>query len=571
MTATGAGPRMDDRSAGFLAELGRRLRASIVQFVPVDRRAPALWFDRDIPGDEAEAELLERFARDWYALRPLREASRIDVVDGWQAAVAAVAGPAYEDGGALLVARGPGPGWSTADRAMLEFAAHLYPLSTQTQPSMSADDWTRYRQAAVTQDGGALGELYDLAAHHEPGSLLALYAISVDGIAVVNEVLGHDDADKLLQTISRRLRSWVGAAGKVSRVAGPRFVALRPDLDDESRVLSEATRLSGLLAEPVRVGAARISRSASIGVAFGRQPADPPGGLVTHAVSALRRARAAGGNTIRVHDAAAHAELVSRFKLELQLHNAVSDGGLRLFYQPEFDLPTGRIRAVEALLRWQHPDLGLLEPDAFIVIAEESHAIGSIGDWVIDEAVAQLARWQHLYPHLRLGLSVNVAAVQFAGDGIAATVRSALERHDVPGDRLRIEITERSMPQDQSDIVRTLAELHDAGVSSAIDDFGTGQVTLAHLLALPVDAIKIDRRFVSGMLEDARSSAVVVALVELARALGLDVIAEGVETQETADELVRMGCTRGQGILFAPPLSAEALVPMLIAGERPTG
>jgi EAL domain-containing protein (putative c-di-GMP-specific phosphodiesterase class I) len=250
-----------------------------------------------------------------------------------------------------------------------------------------------------------------------------------------------------------------------------------------------------------------------------------------------------------------------------ELRAAVRARGLHLVYQPEFDLPTGRVVAVEALARWHHPRLGELGPEWFIPLAERTDLIADIGTWAIDTALAQLASWRAARPGLDLTVRVNVSPLQITGHDIAATVADALDRHGVPAAQVCVELTENAPLGDVDEVARALRRLAALGVSSAIDDFATGYSALSHLRTLPVDFVKIDRSLVAGIDADPRAQAIVTAVIGLAINFELGVIAEGVETEPEAATLLRLGCTRAQGHLFARAMGPEAVLDRLRDGE----
>lgn len=251
---------------------------------------------------------------------------------------------------------------------------------------------------------------------------------------------------------------------------------------------------------------------------------------------------------------------------ERQLRGAVDDGALRLHYQGEIDLDTGALVAVEALVRWQHPTLGLLPPEQFIDAAEHSPLIEGLSAWVLEHACAQIATWRVEYPQLSLIVRVNVSPGQLVEDAFVDAVTDVVAKHGLYPGQLCLEITERVVPPDTVSLAAALRRLRERGISTAIDDFGTGYSSLAHLKHLPVDAVKIDRSFISGLGTDAGDTAIVEAVAELAATFGLQVVAEGVETADEAAWLVRIGCHRAQGHLFGAPQPAEDLVELLEAG-----
>jgi EAL domain-containing protein (putative c-di-GMP-specific phosphodiesterase class I) len=260
-------------------------------------------------------------------------------------------------------------------------------------------------------------------------------------------------------------------------------------------------------------------------------------------------------------------EAAAAAEIELLLGAAIDTDALRLVYQPEVDLRTGRLLAVEALLRWEHPTRGRLAADEFIGIAEECNLIVAVGEWVLRESCRQRAAWESLLDGRPLVLRVNLSFAQLADDHLVDLVAEVLAEAGLAPSQLCLEITERAMPNDPQHVARVLAELRDLGVTMAIDDFGTGHNSLTYLKALPVDVLKIDRSFTAGLGTDGGDTAIVEALVQLADRLGLEVVAEGVETEASAAELIRVGCHRAQGYLFSRALPPDQLAGAVSAGR----
>lgn len=491
-----------------------------------------------------ELGALEGVARDWLNRAPALP-TRLSVPDVGLVDIAAVRSSDGEPRGALVVARAEDTG-TDRSRALaeVELAAALISAIVEAPPTVAA------RQALVgwasTQIGGRTA-----------------FAVSIDRLGVTNEVLGYRAGDTILRSLVGRLEAWAGSAGRIARVGGARYLAIRTDLVDEADAVAAAELLRELLAAPVDVDGRSVSRSASIGVAVDPPGSAPAAELLANAVLSGAAARVAGGDEVRRYDGAASSDHLTRLRLELELHEAIAGDQLRMHYQPEYDLRTGRVVAVEALLRWQHPELGLLGADSFVPYSEQTHTFNTVQRWVIDETCRQLAAWHRAGLAEHLLLRVNVSARQVVRGNINEVLTAALERNQLLGDDVCIEITERRMPSDLSGLAAQLAAWRERGVLVAIDDFGTGDGTLSHLLTLPFDAIKIDQTFVSRLLSDQRSAAVVAGVISLARSLQLDVVAEGVDGPDTAAELVRLGCDRGQGNGLAeamPPEQLEALL-----------
>jgi EAL domain-containing protein (putative c-di-GMP-specific phosphodiesterase class I) len=286
-----------------------------------------------------------------------------------------------------------------------------------------------------------------------------------------------------------------------------------------------------------------------------------------HADVALLEAKARGRNVVQPFNEEMRAKVQARSEIELHLATAISGGALRLHYQPEFDLRTGALLAVEGLVRWQHPLRGLLEAEEFIDVAEETNTIIELGRWTLIESCRQLATWRARHPDLALQLRINVSPAQLISKDFVSVVSDTLREFDVSPDLLCLEITERAVLPDLIQVLSTLGELRNVGVHAAIDGFGTGFSSLGQLKTLPVDTLIIDRRFVAGLGVDVGDTAIVEAIARLAGTFRLQLVAEGVESPRAVRELLRIGCDRAQGHLLGEPLPASLLIPVL-AGER---
>jgi diguanylate cyclase (GGDEF)-like protein len=389
----------------------------------------------------------------------------------------------------------------------------------------------------------------------------SVFAIVVDRLAVVNEVFGREFGDVVLQAVDARLAEWAGLHATVVRLSGTRFGVMRADLTELDAAVAAAHRLRDLLAAPVPLGELRVSRSVSIGVAVGA--ADEAPDLVTRAVRGSLAARESGGDAVRTYDVALVDERLGRLRLELELDDALRTGQLCLHYQPEFDLRSGQLLAVEALLRWEHPRLGMVRADAFVDDTERTRTFAAVQLWVIEEACRQLAGWQALPGARGLGLRINVSAWQIARGGVADKLLATIERYGLAAESVCVELTERRMPRRVHQIAEALELLSSRGVSIAIDDFGTGQGTVSQLTTLPVDTIKIDQSFVVAMRTDPRAEAVVAGVIALADSLTLETVAEGVDGADTAARLVQLGCTRGQGNSLGEAMPGDQVATLL--------
>ncbi|WP_222194346.1 putative bifunctional diguanylate cyclase/phosphodiesterase [Modestobacter italicus] len=402
------------------------------------------------------------------------------------------------------------------------------------------------------------------------GTAPIVLCLDLDGFKDVNDSLGHLAGDELLRTVAGRLLGVVRAADTVSRLGGDEFAVL---VDDTRGGLpaaaSLAERLLQVIGEPVDLGGHRVTVGASIGI-VAAEPEATPLSLFRDADIAMYRAKAAGRATWVVFDPEMRAAALERIELERELGGALAAGQLRLVYQPVVDLQTERVVGFEALLRWQHPTLGAIGPDRFVPVAEDSGHIVPIGRWVLAEATRTAARWQRAHPGSPpLSMAVNVSARQLAGGTLVHQVAEALTGSGIAPSSLVLEVTETALVTDPDAVAERLAELRALGTRLALDDFGTGYSSLSYLRQFDVDVLKIDRSFVSLLDEAGADAAIVHGLVQLGRTLGLEVVAEGVETGTQRDLLRAERCDLAQGWLFAKPLEAAEAELLLLSQATP--
>ncbi|MGI8576071.1 MAG: putative bifunctional diguanylate cyclase/phosphodiesterase [Egibacteraceae bacterium] len=393
---------------------------------------------------------------------------------------------------------------------------------------------------------------------------LAILFCDLDEFKPVNDTFGHAAGDELLMVVSGRLQEAVRAHDTVARFGGDEFVALCTDLASERDALTIAERFLEALREPIVVSGQQVQISASVGLTVTTNPSSAPELLLGEADAAMYRAKEKGRNRVEVFDEELRARATKRLQLEDELRTAIAQGELRVHYQPKVSLISGALAGVEALVRWQHPELGLVRPAEFLAVAEESGLIVPLGQYVLEESCRQLARWRTRGGVWeRCTLSVNLSCQQLAHTDLVETVRAALHATGVPGERLCLEVSEQVLMDDAPLTIDTLRSLKRLGVTLAVDDFGTGFSSLSYLTNAPIDVLKVDRSLVSTLHQAKESWSVVAAALGLSRCLGLSAVAEGVEQTDQADALRDLGCEHAQGYHFAAPQSAAALEALL--------
>lgn len=391
---------------------------------------------------------------------------------------------------------------------------------------------------------------------------LAVLFIDLDRFKNINDTLGHDLGDDLLKEVAARLRALVRGSDGVARLGGDEFVVLLESLEHAEDAALVAQKILAALAQPFNLGGRELSLSASIGVSAFPDDGLDSSSLLKNADIALYRAKAQGKNIFQLYSAQMNSHTVERLSLETDLRRALDRQELALHYQPKIELRSGRVLGVEALVRWQHPERGLISPATFIPLAEETGLIGPISEWVLARACAQCRAWldQGLPP---LRMAVNLSAVQLARGDLLRQVAEALEQSGLDPGALELEITESTVMENAARAREVLHQLKARGIGLAIDDFGTGYSSLGYLKRLPIDSVKIDRSFVSGLPADADDAAITQAVIAMAHSLGLRVVAEGVETEAQLAFLRHQGCDEAQGYLLGHPLPAEALADFL--------
>lgn len=458
--------------------------------------------------------------------------------------------------------------WVPAEINALQAVASML---MQLQARIDAEERTAYNATHDDLTGlpnrrALVQELSDrLAAHRET----AVMIIDLDRFKIMNDFLGHASGDRLLITIADRIRTSIRANDFAARLGGDEFVFLVDQAYSEMEVLAGAHRMLELLAAPVDISGQKVSHTASIGIAMAGS--DNPTGLemLGWADMAMYAAKARGRNQAVIFDEDMRQIADERSKTELMLREAIENGDLRLHFQPEVDLYTGRLLAAEALVRWQHPTRGLLAASQFITVAEETGLVVEIGRWVFAAACRQLSEWQRDYPDLHMVVRVNMSPAEFVMDDLVDFVETCLRVNQIRGERLCIEITEYAVLDEPERTARILRRFQSLGVEVALDDFGTGFASMTELKHLPVNLLKLDMSFVKGITTDSYDRAIVESIIRLGSALNLKVIAEGIESAEIIDKLLELGCYRGQGYLISMPVAPTELIPMLQAGSVP--
>jgi diguanylate cyclase (GGDEF)-like protein len=388
-------------------------------------------------------------------------------------------------------------------------------------------------------------------------TVTAVLFIDLDDFKVVNDTLGHAVGDALLQAVTERIAKSVRTNDLVARLGGDEFAVLTNDAPDLKRSLAMADRLTRELRTPYVLNEHTVSVSASIGIASAREATDTAEDVVRNADVAMYMAKANGKAGFAVFDPGMHAAIRDRHEMGTQLQQAVELGQLRLAYQPIVDLSDGTLAGVEALVRWDHPERGLVAPGDFIEIAEENGAILPIGRWVLREACREASTWSGVDP--QTFLCVNVSAREIQQPGFVEAVQEALAEARMAATRLSLEITETALLRATPSTIGTLEALRDLGVRVVIDDFGTGYFSLSHLRQFPVDILKIASEFVQVPDTDSKTAALAGAIVAMGGSLGIKTVAEGIETAEQAARMRELGCSYGQGYFFAKPVDAALI------------
>lgn len=404
-----------------------------------------------------------------------------------------------------------------------------------------------------------------IQANRGTGKQLAVFIMDLDRFKEVNDTLGHFYGDRLLKQVAPRLRDALRSKELVARLGGDEFGVLLPTIDDPQAATITAQRILHALEESFWVEGYHLDISISIGIAFFPEHGQSGDQLLQKADVAMYLAKHRNEGFM-IYDPSQDLHTVNRLALMGDLRQAIDKQSLELYYQPQVDIATGRVASVEALLRWQHPQRGLIACDEFITLAEQTGMIKPLTQWVLNAVLRQSARWRSA--GIELTIALNLSVKNFHELHLVQNIQQGLRQWNVDSKRLRLEIVESAMMHDPLHVRTIIERLNEVGVLFSIDDFGTGYSSLSHLKQLPVDEIKIDQSFVTGMAADEDSAVIVRAIIDLAHNLGCDVVAEGVENQDILDLLVILGCDRVQGHYISPPLPPDQLIAWLGTGTR---
>jgi diguanylate cyclase (GGDEF)-like protein len=396
-----------------------------------------------------------------------------------------------------------------------------------------------------------------LSLHRREHGYVGVLLLDVDGFKVVNDSLGHNAGDEVLKTLAPRLRAAARDADTVARLGGDEFIVVCERLHGPRDAIEIAERLQRAVARPMQLETGEHVLSASIGIALTEVPGRGADELVRDADAAMYRAKEKGRGRYELFDAALRARVVERLRVEHDLRGALERDELRVWYQPIVSVKADGPLAVEALVRWQDPRRGLITPDAFVNIAEETGLITRVGDAVLRQAVRDVARWQHQFA-TPLQVCVNASGRQLAYAGFASDVSDVVRRGGLAPGTLALEITESVLVGGAASPIPVLTSLREHGLRLMLDDFGTGYSSLSYLKRFPVDALKIDQSFIRD-IADPDDAAIVEAIIKMAHTVGLTTVAEGVETTDQLQRLRSLGCRRAQGFLFAAPMPAPDL------------
>ncbi len=399
--------------------------------------------------------------------------------------------------------------------------------------------------------------------HRRSGPIAVLF-LDLDNFKRVNDTLGHGAGDTLLLTVAKRLLSCVRPEDTVARLGGDEFIVLLENPENVEGACHAAERITQALRAPIQAAGTELFATVSIGIAYSEDPSEQPDNLLRDADTAMYEVKSHDKSGWCLFAPSMNERLVERVQLESEMTLALYRNEFRMHYQPIINLYTGELDGMEALIRWEHPERGLVVPGKFIPIAEETGLIVPIGYWALEEACRQAEEWINATSKQQpFTMSVNLSGKQLQRPEVVECVRAILEKTCLPPSALKLEITESVIMHNVDEVVTRLIELKALGVKLAIDDFGTGYSSMAYLSVFPLDTIKIDQSFVSRITENREATSIVEAIIRLSKALNFDVTAEGIETEEQLEILQGMDCSTGQGYFFARPLAAASMAPMM--------
>ncbi|MGZ5651066.1 MAG: putative bifunctional diguanylate cyclase/phosphodiesterase, partial [Usitatibacter sp.] len=390
-----------------------------------------------------------------------------------------------------------------------------------------------------------------------PEQRFAVMYLDFDRFKMVNDSLGHKAGDELLVNLAKRLKATIRPTDVLARLGGDEFAILLEDLHRQRDAVDITERIQRELQKPFQLGSMEVAISASIGITFSTNGYQTSDQIIRDADIAMYKAKSKGKAQYALFDSSLHQHVTSQLKLETELRKALGLGQIFLDYQPICSLADRQLIGFEALVRWQHPERGLLEPATFIPVAEETGLIVPLGNWVLTEACRQMREWRHIKDSSSLGMSVNVSSLQLTHPDFLSLVHQALHAAEMKPSQLTLEVTESVLMNGIENAVSTLTALREMGITLSIDDFGTGYSSLSYLATLPIDALKVDRSFIERMSQDTEGSEIVKAIFKLGQALDKRVFAEGIETRQQLSQLQELGCLFGQGFLLSRPVDPK--------------
>ena len=494
-------------------------------------------------------------------------AARRDLVErlGLQASLAVPVPDGDPDGAALVVYLDQPRSLTSGERRLVDRVVHLVAVAAQRDLDLERlshlalhDDLTGLPNRAMLQE--QLHTALRVAANH--GTAVAIMFLDLDDFKLVNDSLGHAVGDQVLRGFAGRLVGILRPGDAVARFGGDEFIVVLENVAGADDAITVAERLLADLRRPITTGTSEIFLTASIGIAVSTG-VDTPDAILHDADAAMYRAKERGRSCIEVHDRVVRTGSSRRLRLQNDLRRALDGDELELRWQPKVDSRSGEVVGAEVLVRWEHPTRGLLTPDEFVPEAEESGLIAEVGAWVLERAARSGAELSRRAPGRTWTMAVNVSGQQVGLQGFAGQVAQMLRAAEFPAEQVILELTESSMMADSPAVMRVLDQLRATGVALAIDDFGTGYSSLAYLHRLPIDIVKLDRAFVAGLGSDGAGSPIAAAVVHMAKAFGLKVVAEGVETDDQLAGLRTLGVDWVQGHLLHPPLELDDFAALL--------